>query len=221
MARGRAPGYDEQREQILAHAARLFAQRGYPATSMNEVAQACGLSKPSLYHYFRDKYDLLVQIAEGHVSRLEALVVDVHLRSLAPEPALRELIHHLVHAYAGAQDAHRVLTEDVKFLKPEDRARVLDRERRIVEGFGQALATLRPELRRESMTTPLTMLLFGMVNWMFTWLHPEGRLTHADMAPIVADLFLGGVGAVHVPAAATAPAVLAALDPPAPLGGGR
>ena len=56
MPRGRAPGYDDQREQILARAAELFAQQGYTATSMNEVAEACGVSKPSLYHYVRDKY---------------------------------------------------------------------------------------------------------------------------------------------------------------------
>ena len=40
------------------------------------------------------------------------------------------------------------------------------------------------------------MLLFGMMNWMFTWLQPSGRLAYADMAPIVADLFFGGLGAV-------------------------
>ena len=48
------------------------------------------------------------------------------------------------------------------------------------------------------------MLLFGMVNWMFTWMKPEGPLTHEAMAPIVADLFLGGLSAVQVePAAET------------------
>ena len=59
MARGRALGYDVQREAILAHAAELFAQQGYVGTSMNQVATACGLSKPALYHYVRDKSDLL------------------------------------------------------------------------------------------------------------------------------------------------------------------
>ena len=44
---------------------------------MNEVAEACGVSKPTLYHYFRDKYALLVEIAEGHVARLQALVAEV------------------------------------------------------------------------------------------------------------------------------------------------
>ncbi|MDO8248265.1 MAG: hypothetical protein Q7T78_00915, partial [Rhodoferax sp.] len=49
-----------------------------------------------------------------------------------------------------------------------------------------------------SLNKPLTMLLFGMMNWMFTWLQPEGKLSHSQMAPVVADLFLGGLGAVRL-----------------------
>ena len=101
MARGRAAGYDDQRELILARAAALFAQRGYPATSMNEVAQACGLSKATLYHYYRDKYALLVSIAEGHVRKLDTLVAEVLAQGLAPELRLRALIRRIVAEYAG------------------------------------------------------------------------------------------------------------------------
>ena len=64
MARGRSASYDDQREMILDKAAQLFARRGYSATSMNQVAEACGLSKATLYHYYRDKYSLLVSIAD-------------------------------------------------------------------------------------------------------------------------------------------------------------
>jgi TetR/AcrR family transcriptional regulator len=199
MPRGRSPGYDGQRELILSQAARLFAQRGYPATSMNEVADACGMSKPSLYHYFRDKYALLVSIAEGHVVRLEALVDEIAERRLAPQPRLRQLIGRFVEEYASAQHAHRVLTEDVRFLRPADRARILAAERRIVAAFARVTSALRPRLQQSGLATPVTMLLFGMINWMFTWLKPDGELTYAAMAPVVADLFFGGVGAVRPP----------------------
>ncbi|HYJ97472.1 MAG TPA: TetR/AcrR family transcriptional regulator, partial [Burkholderiaceae bacterium] len=159
MPRGRAKGYDDQREQILAHAATLFAHRGYPGTSMNEVAQACGLSKATLYHYYKDKYALLVAIAEGHVQRLHALVAEVAAERLAPEAHLRELVARIVEAYAGAQHAHRVLTEDVRFLDEADRARILGKEREVVAGFARAVAALRPELKRAKLAKPMTMLL--------------------------------------------------------------
>ena len=196
MARGRASGYDDQRDMILTHAARLFARRGYPATSMNQVAEACGLSKATIYHYFRDKYALLVSIADGHVSRLQLLVADVAREAAAPELQLRELIRRIVEEYADAQDAHRVLTEDVKFLQPDDRERVLGKEREVVAGFARTVAVLRPELEQAALSKPLTMLLFGMVNWMFMWMKPDGKLDHDAMAVVVADLFVGGLATV-------------------------
>ncbi len=213
MARGRAPTYDDQRDMILARAAALFAERGYPATSMKQVAEATCLSKATLYHYFRDKYALLVDISEGHVSRLEAMVGEVRARGLAPEAAVRALIDRILVEYAGARAAHTVLTSDVRFLEPADRERVLDKERRVVEGFAAAIAAWRPEQERARMTKPLTMLLFGMINWMFTWLRAGGSLTHETMAPIVADLFVGGVPAVRPPVRAPAHAAHAGVAP--------
>jgi AcrR family transcriptional regulator len=199
MPRGRAPGYDTQREEILARAAELFASQGYTATSMNQVALACGVSKPSLYHYVRDKYQLLVEIAEDHMGRLQALVARAEARAGDPQARVRELIVSFLEAYADAQAAHRVLTEDVKFLEPADRERVLKSQREVVAAFAEAIADMRPELRASDLHKPLTMLLFGMMNWMFTWLQPGGKLTHAAMAPIVADLFFGGLNAVQLP----------------------
>ena len=116
MARGRAPTYDSQRELILTQAAQLFARQGYSGTSMNQVAAACGISKPALYHYVRDKQQLVATIAQAHVARLEAVVREVERLPLAPESRLRELIARFMAEYAGAQSAHRVLTEDVRFL---------------------------------------------------------------------------------------------------------
>jgi AcrR family transcriptional regulator len=199
MGRGRSAGYQDQRELILDRAAALFARGGYPGTSMNQVAQACQLSKATLYHYYKDKYDLLVSIADGHVSRLQRIVREVQGAGMPPEAQMRELIGRLVEEYASAQNAHRVLTEDVKFLDDADRERVLDKEREVVRGFARVVAALRPDLAEAALSTPLTMLLFGMVNWLFTWMRPDGRLGYDAMAPVVTDLFLGGLQSVVAP----------------------
>jgi AcrR family transcriptional regulator len=165
---------------------------------MNEVAEACKFSKASLYHYYRDKYALLLNIAEGHVSRLHGLVAGVVHERLTPENEVRELIRRFLEEYADAKDAHRVLTEDVRFLDHKDRARVLGKEREIVAGFARAVVRVRPQLKRAALAKPLTMLLFGMINWMFTWMNAEGPLDYDAMAPVVADLFLGGLTAVNL-----------------------
>jgi TetR/AcrR family transcriptional regulator len=179
MARKRAPGFEAQREDILAAAARLFADQGFSATSMNQVAEACGVAKPTLYHYFQDKQALLAQICDSHVHALLTLVEEVKAQQLAPDAQLRALIERFTRAYA-------------------ERERLLDVERRVVGEFAAALCRVRPELRDANLHKPLTMLLFGMINWTFTWLRPDGELSHDALAALVSDLFFGGLGAVQL-----------------------
>ena len=204
MARTRSATYDDQRDTILARAAELFANQGYTATSMNDIAAACGTSKAGLYHYYRDKRELLFQITVGHVARLEQFVAEVMADVGADDPQarLRALILRFVREYANAQNEHRVLTEDVRFLEEAERAQVQAAQRRVVAAFADAIAGVRPNLARNELDRPLAMLLFGMINWMFTWLRPDGSLTHEQMAPLVADLFFGGLAAVRKPRAA-------------------
>ena len=203
MARPRSAGFDGQREQILAAAAQLFATRGYTAATMNDVAAACGVSKATLYHYVRDKHGLLALITRSHVARLEALVQAVSAKHLSPQAHLQALIEQFMHAYASAEHEHRVLTEDVKFLADDDRQAVLAAQRRVVAAFAQAVAACRPELQAAGLHTPLAMLLFGMINWTFTWLKAGGALSHETLAPVVTALFFGGL-----------PAVMPVISPP-------
>ena len=203
MARTRSATYDDQRDAILSRAAALFADQGYTATSMNDIAAACGVSKAGLYHYWRDKRELLFQITAGHVARLEQFVAEVvaETRDADAEARLRALILRFVREYADAQNEHRVLTEDVRFLEPDERRQVQEPQRRVVAAFADAIAAVRPNLARNELDRPLAMLLFGMINWMFTWLRPDGSLNHEQMAPLVADLFFGGLAAVRKPRA--------------------
>ena len=198
MPRKRAPTFDAQRADILAAAARLFADQGFSATSMNQVAEACGVAKPTLYHYFQDKQALLAQICDSHVHALLTLVEEVKAQQLAPDEQLRALIQRFTQAYAGAQAQHQVLTSEIKFLADAERERLLDIERRVVNEFAAALSQVRPELEDAKLHKPLTMLLFGMINWTFTWLRPDGELSHEALASLVSDLFFGGLGAVQV-----------------------
>ena len=85
------------------------------------------------------------------------------------------------------------------FLPLADRQCILGKEREVVAGFAAAVAALRPDLKQAALATPMTMLLFGMINWMFTWMKPDGALDHQALAPMVADLFLGGLPAVRLP----------------------
>ncbi|MEF7617557.1 TetR/AcrR family transcriptional regulator [Aquincola sp. MAHUQ-54] len=200
MGRPRSAGFDDHRRDILDAGAALFAKHGYLGTSMNQVAEACGITKPALYHYYRDKDDLLLQIADGHVSALVDLVTAVERDAEPGEPRLRALLDRFLVVYAESKDKHRVLTEDVKYLQPDDLARVLAKERLVVDAFANAIGELRPDLREHGLVKPVTMLLFGMINWLFTWWRPGGRLGLEALIVLIDQFAMGGLAAVKGPA---------------------
>lgn len=202
MARTRAATFEQQRDAMLAAAAQLFADRGYPAASIADLAAQFGVSKGLLYHYYRDKEHLLFDIADRYVDRLVQLTADVESVATAPEATLRQLIERFMVAYEHAGAFHRVLVQDVKYLSAVHRQRVRAKQRHVIDAFARAIAAAAPDLAGDRLLKPVTMTLFGMMNWTFTWLRPDGPVAHAEFAPVIADLFLGGVRKLHAAGAA-------------------
>ncbi|HVG05778.1 MAG TPA: TetR/AcrR family transcriptional regulator [Burkholderiaceae bacterium] len=199
MARTKAAGFDKQRAALRDGAAREFADKGYAAATISDIARACGVSKALMYHYYRDKEHLLADIAESYIERLQSIVDEVDGETLTPAAHLRRLIELFMAEYEHSAARHRVLVQDVKYLQRAHRSRVLAKERKVVLGFADVVAKIAPQTERTELIKPLTMILFGMINWTFTWLKDRGPLTYTDMAPIVADLFLGGITRVRAP----------------------
>jgi AcrR family transcriptional regulator len=193
MARGKAPTFETQRAAILAAAADLFADKGFHNASMAELALACGVSKPLLYHYYRDKEHILFDIADTYLDGLLAIVAGVEAQALPPEAHFAALVTGFMEEYEHARSQHVVLVQDVKFLQQAQAAHVTDKQRRVVAAFADAIVRIEPGLKRRKLDKPVTMILFGMINWTFTWLRADGALTFRDMAPVVTTIFLNGV----------------------------
>ena len=195
MPRGRAAKFELHRDNIRHHAAELFATRGYTGASMQELARSLGVSKALLYHYYTEKYQLLVEIAEGHIDRLLQLVASIAASVTIPEKQLVLLTRGLVEEYSQARAHHQVLVQDIKYLAPVDRRRIRAKERKVVAAFASAIAARYPDLATAQLEKPLTMLLFGMINWLFTWFQPDGRISYREMAGLVTQFALGGLAA--------------------------
>lgn len=195
MPRGRAAKFELHRDNIRHHAAELFATRGYTGASMQELARSLGVSKALLYHYYTEKYQLLVEIAEGHIDRLLQLVASIAASVTIPEKQLVLLTRGLVEEYSQARAHHQVLVQDIKYLTPVDRRRIRAKERKVVAAFASAIAARYPDLATAQLEKPLTMLLFGMINWLFTWFQPDGRISYREMAGLVTQFALGGLAA--------------------------
>ena len=78
-------------------------------------------------------------------------------------------------------------------MPQELRDRVMDKERQVVATFAAVIVEIEPGLKKRSLDKAVAMILFGMINWTFTWLRADGPLSYADMAPVVTQIFMNGI----------------------------
>ena len=159
---------------------------------MNKIAAACGVSKANLYHYYKDKDALLFDVIRFHLDHLLQVVRDADQPTLAPQARLRELAATLLEAYRDADAQHHVQINSLRFLSAERQSELKGMERELVRIFSDAVAGVAPQLRDAPLLKPVTMSLFGMLNWHYLWFKEGGAVTRADYAELAARLITEG-----------------------------
>jgi AcrR family transcriptional regulator len=195
MARPKAIDHERQRNLILTKATAAFAELGYPSASMAQLAQACGLSKAALYHYFPSKEALLFESLDRYTRRLIAKVEGVGARSLSATDELGELVRTLLIEYRDSRELHIALLNDVRYLEPALREQIRAQERAVVDVLGECLRKVAPERFSADERKPATMALLGMINFTFAWLRPDGPMSYERYAQLVIELWDHGLQA--------------------------
>ena len=208
MARPKSATHDIKRDAILDIAAQCFADRSYPAASMNEIAAACGTSKARLYHYYGSKEAILFDLMDRYTQRLLSLIAlteaTAQRRNLDDRAALHELIRAFLQEYESSATRHVALLNDTQFLSDvpyehlgspviSPRELILNRQRDVVAAVTRALRRAYPGRLNASNQTAITMMLFGMINWTFTWLRPGGPISYVAFAEEVILLLEKGL----------------------------
>jgi len=192
MARTRATDYDDKRRAILDRSAELFAEHGYDRASMSKIAEACGVSKANLYHYYKDKEELLFDVIRFHLEELLEVVEAADRPDLAPEARLKELVAALLEAYRDADAQHSVQINGLRLLPADRQGELKAMERDLVKIFSEAVEGVAPQIKGTKLLKPVTMSLFGMINWHYLWFKNTGEVTRADYAEIVSQLIVDG-----------------------------
>ncbi len=202
MARPQSADHQLKREAILDAAARCFAQMSYPAASMATVAQALGASKARIYHYYDSNEALLFDLLDRYTQRLLALIGESEARAqrqnLNDRAALHALVRSFLMEYEHSADKHVALLNDTKFLSDavdasgavltptaqqlSQRSLIMQRQRDIVAAVARSLQRAYPQRMASANPVAVTMMLFGMINWTFTWLRPDGPMSYAQFA---------------------------------------
>lgn len=95
---------DERKEQILTHALRLFATKGLAATKISDIASASGMSQGLIYHYYRSKEDIFVEIISGAFEKINAASLELERLPLSPREKIRLALETLLQGLASYED---------------------------------------------------------------------------------------------------------------------
>src|SRR6266853_5065744 len=200
--------YDQKLELILRASARIFAEKSYHSTSMRDISRATAVSLAGLYHYCKSKEELLFLIQDhcfGRVlQRLEErlqgesepiaklrIFIDNHLSFFAANMSEMKVLSHEAESLAGALHEH-VSTRKRQYTR---------RARKIISEVQQAaVSSQRTPLRNGQLkknarpvdTTVATYALFGMMNWIYNWYDPRGKLSVSQLVDNITRLFLSG-----------------------------
>ena len=199
MARTRAADFEEKQRGILDKAAQVFAEQGMEKASMSQIATVAQVSKALLYHYYPSKDALIFAIIITHLEGLDAAIEAADNPALAPEPRLRKLVGTVLENYRGADNQHKVQLNATAALSDEQKAEIMALERSIVRRFSTVLDQVNPGLntKERPLLMPVTMSLFGMMNWVYMWFKDGGRISREDYADVATTLILEGIKAVR------------------------
>jgi AcrR family transcriptional regulator len=164
---------------------------------MNDIATAGGTSKARLYHYYESKEAILFDLLDRYTQRLLAVIGQVEAtaqrRSLDDRQTLHELVRSFLEEYEHSATRHVALLHDTKFLGGPQRELILNRQRDVVSAVTRFLRRAYPARVSVANQTRMAMMLFGMINWTFTWLRPGGPLSYSAFAEDVIAMLEHGL----------------------------
>ncbi|HEX3145270.1 MAG TPA: TetR/AcrR family transcriptional regulator [Pyrinomonadaceae bacterium] len=186
--------YDQKLEHILRTSARIFAEKSYHSTSMRDIARATGVSLAGLYHYCKSKEELLFLIQDHCFAvvreRLEERIKDVD----DPIEKLHIFIDNHLSFFAANMAEMKVLSHEAESLESELHRHVSTKK----EHYAKLARKILREIQGQSAAEPgfdataATYALFGMMNWIYNWYDPRGKLSVKQLVDNITRLFLNG-----------------------------
>jgi len=191
----RGDEYRVKREAVIHTAARLFQEKGYETTTLNEIAEALNITKPTLYYYVRDKAEILAECRTRVVGQIEAAMGDAARSRLSGY----ERVEAYLRSYAEAisSDLGKTLVMTMRAVTTSKAAELesfrdgLKRSTQVLEALVRdgvddgSIGTCDPKL--------VTFALYGALNWIAYWHKPDGPDTPAQIADAFVALFRSGL----------------------------
>jgi AcrR family transcriptional regulator len=186
---------EERRAKLLATAAEVSSRRGYRATSMRDLAALAGIGKPTLYHYFASKEELLVRLYQQVMDECLTSARAIVAQGLDPRTTLRSLLVDRVVHTCENQDLLRIFFEEEAELPPDLARSIVALRREYEDIFIEAVDAVRAgHGGQEALDSRLYVYTaLGAANWVYKWYRPSGPHTPAELGAEIAGVLLASI----------------------------
>jgi len=187
--------HDSKRLEIIQHCANLFDKEGYHRTTMQMLADEVGLGKPTLYHYFRSKAEILYAIHEIHIDALLASLDQLSRKDLEPSQLLRNACTDILQQIADHPGYVRAFMDHYADLEGEMRKNIRDRRNQYFDGICNVIQRGIDEGRFKRCDVELTAYGFlGMGNWAYKWYPAMHKMrSRESVSKALCDVFMKGL----------------------------
>jgi AcrR family transcriptional regulator len=184
----RTPKY----EQILSVAANLIATNGHDGASFQDIADKVGLHKSSLFHYFKNKEELLLGILEKPIEEvsknLEVIIAD---SKLSPEEKFNQAIHNHLTLLTKYLDNVNVYLNDLRSLPKRSKALYMQKRKKYQKNFQRIVGEMKTKGYFNGCDAQVTTFgLLGMLNWTAKWYRKDGPLSIEEIGTTFCNIIL-------------------------------
>lgn len=190
------PDAQRRLREICRIAARVFYEKGYSGASMQDIAEAVGLTKAGLYHHIGSKDRLLFEIMNYGMDILKETVLDKVALIQDPQEKLRQTIAGHIHLIVRARDLETtVILHENRSLPDPLRQRINARKKEYIHFLEGLISEVQERSGRKALLSPqlAAFALLGMINWLYQWYRIEGPIPEAQLAETYSDFFFRGL----------------------------
>jgi AcrR family transcriptional regulator len=185
-------------DRLLDAAVRLFAEKGFDGTSVQEIVERAEVTKGAMYHYFKSKDDLLYAIYHELISQQLADLERILAGGLPPAEMVRAIVVDLVETTTARLASAAVFAQEMHKLADEPMAALRAQRRRYHESLRDLIADGQKSgaFATVASADTVTLVVFGLINQLPQWYQPDGLKSPRRLGDEVADFVLAGLSAV-------------------------
>jgi AcrR family transcriptional regulator len=189
-----ASGKGKRASHVYRIAAEIMCQKGYEGTSMNDIAEAAGLTKAGIYHYIRGKEELLFEIMTYAMDNLDQRIIGPAQEVADPENRLRAIVESHTRNLLEGVGAITIVLEEMPALTAAHRRVIKARKRAYFDFIRQTLQELESAGKlRDVNPTTATFSLLGMILWISRWYRRDGTLSAEEVLKDYVDIAMNGL----------------------------